>query len=222
MGVIRRGGSGDKMTILGRLFLLPRMFLHDCEKRPESAKGGSPGAGSDAERSVIGPLQRGQGGGVGVAIFLWTGGHVSALSSVSRVKGEEAMRRGAISMVLIAILGCHATDPNPRKEDPMTPRMKNPAMVIPEAMQAILALKVAVKKGGIPPKTLELVHLRVSQINGCHVCIDAGIRQAAKGGEAEERLCAVPKWRDVTCFTDPERAALRLAESVTRLSDKVD
>lgn len=49
----------------------------------------------------------------------------------------------------------------------MQPRMKNPAMVIPEAMQAIQALNAATGKGGVPAATLALVHLRASQINGC-------------------------------------------------------
>jgi alkylhydroperoxidase family enzyme len=45
--------------------------------------------------------------------------------------------------------------------------MKNPGMVIPDAMTAIRALNEAIKQGGVPPRTLDLVHLRASQINGC-------------------------------------------------------
>jgi alkylhydroperoxidase family enzyme len=62
----------------------------------------------------------------------------------------------------------------------MQPRMKNPAMIIPDAMQAILALDKSAKKGPVPSRTLELVHLRASQINGCSSCIDSGSRHAKK------------------------------------------
>ena len=100
----------------------------------------------------------------------------------------------------------------------MQPRMKNPAMVIPDAMQAILALDKSAKKGPVPPTTLELVHLRASQINGCSSCVDSGSRHAKKAGETDERLFAVAAWREAPYFTDAERAALALTEAVTRLS----
>jgi AhpD family alkylhydroperoxidase len=104
----------------------------------------------------------------------------------------------------------------------MEPRMKNPAMIIPEAMQALLSLQAAAAKGGVPAPTLELVHLRVSQINGCSLCVDGGVRHARKTGEKDERLFAVAAWREAPYFTDAERAALALAEAVTRLSDRPD
>ena len=104
----------------------------------------------------------------------------------------------------------------------MQSRMKNPAVVVPEAMQALLALKSATEKGSVPPQTLELVHLRASQINGCAFCVDWGTRAARKAGETEERLFAVAAWRDAPYFTDAERAALTLTEAVTRLSDRAD
>jgi len=102
----------------------------------------------------------------------------------------------------------------------MQARMKNPAMIIPEAMQALLALNAATEKGGVP--ALGLVHLRTSQINGCSVCVDMGWRMLKKAGETDERMFAVAAWRDAPYFTDAERAALALAESVTRLSDRAD
>jgi AhpD family alkylhydroperoxidase len=101
--------------------------------------------------------------------------------------------------------------------------MKNPAMVVPEAVPAIQGLwALAEKTGGVPPKTFGLIHLRASQINGCSVCIDGGVRLAKRGGESDERLFAVAAWRDAPYFTDAERAALALAEAVTRLSDRAD
>lgn len=104
----------------------------------------------------------------------------------------------------------------------MQERMKNPAIVIPEAMKAIQALHAAASNGGAPAKTLELVHLRASQINGCSACVDAGARQAKKSGEADERLFAVAAWRETPYFTAAERAALALTEALTRLSDRAD
>ena len=104
----------------------------------------------------------------------------------------------------------------------MPARMKNPAMILPEAMPAIQALLAATEKGGVPATTLGLVHLRTSQINGCHACVEAGTCYARQGGESDERLFAVAGWRKARCFTDAERAALGLAEAVTRLSDQTD
>ena len=104
----------------------------------------------------------------------------------------------------------------------MQARMDNPGMVVPGAMSAILALKSAADHGGVSPATLELVHLRASQINGCSSCVDAGTRHARKAGESDERLFAVAAWRDSPHFTAAERAALALAEAVTRLADRED
>lgn len=104
----------------------------------------------------------------------------------------------------------------------MQPRMKNPAMVIPDAGQAIGALLAAIRGAGLPEATGSLVHMRVSQINGCSACLDGGARTAQKAGEPAERLLAVAAWREAPYFTDAERAALALAEAVTRLSDRCD
>ena len=104
----------------------------------------------------------------------------------------------------------------------MQARMQNPAVVLPEALQPILAVVKAAQSGGVPKATLELVHLRVSQINGCSFCVDGGVRSARKSGESDERLFAVAAWREAPYFTDAERAALALAEAATRLADRSD
>ena len=101
-------------------------------------------------------------------------------------------------------------------------RLKHPAFLIPEAMQALQSLGGAVAKSGLPPRTAELLSLRASQINGCSVCIDGHPRIARKLGETDERLFAVSAWRDSPYFTAAERAALALAEAVTRLDDRPD
>ena len=78
----------------------------------------------------------------------------------------------------------------------MDARMKHPALVVPDAMQALLALGKAVQKCGVPAETLELVHLRASQINGCSVCVDMHARDLKKSGESDERIFAVAAWRE--------------------------
>jgi AhpD family alkylhydroperoxidase len=103
----------------------------------------------------------------------------------------------------------------------MQARMKNPAMVL-DAMQPIQALFKAVYAGGVDQTTLELVHLRASQINGCSACVDSGAKAARKAGETDERLAAVAAWREAPYFTDAERAVLALAEAATRLADRPD
>ena len=104
----------------------------------------------------------------------------------------------------------------------MQARMSNPAMIVPDAMQALQALGASVARGGVPPRTLELVHLRASQIIGCSICVDMHPRIARKAGETDERLFALAAWRDTPYFTDAERAVLALTEAVTRLSDRAD
>jgi AhpD family alkylhydroperoxidase len=104
----------------------------------------------------------------------------------------------------------------------MQARMRNPAVVLPDTMQAINALYKAVHSAGVPRQVLELVHLRASQINGCSPCVDAGARTARKTGVSEEKLFAVAAWRETPYFSDAERAALALAEAATRLSDRAD
>ncbi|HEY2368777.1 MAG TPA: carboxymuconolactone decarboxylase family protein [Polyangiaceae bacterium] len=90
--------------------------------------------------------------------------------------------------------------------------MKNPAVLIPDAMKALLALNASIE-GKLPKKTLELCHLRVSQMNGCAVCLD----MSKHSTETPERLITVSAWRDAPYFTDAERAALALAEAITDL-----
>jgi AhpD family alkylhydroperoxidase len=104
----------------------------------------------------------------------------------------------------------------------MTPRITNPALLLPEALEAALALSASTSKGDLPQGLIELVLLRASQINGCSVCVDMHTKGARRDGETDERLHAVAAWRDTASFNDAERAALALAESVTRLSDRPD
>jgi AhpD family alkylhydroperoxidase len=104
----------------------------------------------------------------------------------------------------------------------MQARMSNPAMTVPGALDALQALSAAGTQDGLPKSTIDLVHLRASQINGCSVCVDMHSRGAKKAGETDERLFAIGAWRDSPYFSDAERAALALTEAVTRLSDRAD
>jgi len=102
----------------------------------------------------------------------------------------------------------------------MEARLTNPAMLLPEAMKALLTL--AAEHGGLPPATVNLVNLRVSQINGCSVCLEGHARIMKKAGESDERIYTVGGWRDAPYFSDAERAALALTEAVTRVADRPD
>ena len=104
----------------------------------------------------------------------------------------------------------------------MQARMKNPALVLPEVLQALLGLGKLVAKTGLPNKTIELVNMRASQINGCSFCLDMHGRDAKKAGETDERLFTIAGWREAPFFTEAERAALALTEAVTRISDRED
>jgi AhpD family alkylhydroperoxidase len=100
--------------------------------------------------------------------------------------------------------------------------MNNPAMIVPDALRALHALGAASKKGGVPMRTLLLVHLRASQINGCSFCVDMHARELKAAGEPDERLFAVAAWHDSPHFSDAERAALALTEAATRIADRMD
>jgi AhpD family alkylhydroperoxidase len=104
----------------------------------------------------------------------------------------------------------------------MQARMQNPVLAVPAALQALQALNKAIHATGLDPKTIELVNLRASQINGCGVCAVQHPVIARRLGETDQRLFAVAAWRDAPWFTDAERAALALTEAATRLSDRAE
>ncbi|MFJ6572511.1 carboxymuconolactone decarboxylase family protein [Streptomyces sp. NPDC091292] len=86
-------------------------------------------------------------------------------------------------------------------------------------IRPFMAAGKALKESALPAATQELVALRVSQINGCAVCLDMHVKEAAAAGETPVRLNLVAAWREATVFTDAERAALELAEQGTRVAD---
>ncbi|MEU2725171.1 carboxymuconolactone decarboxylase family protein [Streptomyces smyrnaeus] len=101
----------------------------------------------------------------------------------------------------------------------MQPRMANVYKVARRGYAALSAMEEFLHDSPAPDDVLELVRLRVSQINGCSVCVDLHSHRAGDAGETNERLWSVAAWRDTPFFTERERAALALAEAVTRIAD---
>jgi len=93
------------------------------------------------------------------------------------------------------------------------------AKASPEGYKAFGQVYVTLLKGSLPKPLIDLVYLRVSQINGCAFCIDMHTRDLFKSGLAVDKLVLVPVWRDAgDLFSARERAALAWAESVTRVA----
>jgi AhpD family alkylhydroperoxidase len=104
----------------------------------------------------------------------------------------------------------------------MRARIKNPALILPGALDAFQELGASAAGSGIPATTLYLVHLRASQINGCSVCVDIHSRELEHVGESRERIHMVAAWREAPYFSEAERAALALTEAATRLADRAE
>jgi AhpD family alkylhydroperoxidase len=88
----------------------------------------------------------------------------------------------------------------------------------PRVYKAMLALDAAAGEGLEPPLK-ELVRIRASLLNGCVYCIDMHTTDARKGGESEQRIYALPAWREAPYYTDRERAAFTLTDAVTLISE---
>lgn len=92
--------------------------------------------------------------------------------------------------------------------------------VSPAGMKALGGVYAHVGQSGLAKSLVDLVYLRISQINGCAYCIDMHSRDLLKGGLAVEKLVLVPAWREApSLFSEQERAALAWAETVTRVAD---
>jgi AhpD family alkylhydroperoxidase len=87
------------------------------------------------------------------------------------------------------------------------------------AYKAMLAIETYLKESGLEPRLMELVKVRVSQINGCATCLHMHTQDARKAGETETRLYLLEAWRESLLYTPRERAALAWAESLTWISD---
>ena len=102
----------------------------------------------------------------------------------------------------------------------MQARMKNPVVVLPEALKSLLMINDIASPDNLPAATKKFVHLRASQINNCSVCVDMHAKELKKLGESDERVISVAAWHDTPYYNDAERAALALTEAATRLSDR--
>ena len=100
----------------------------------------------------------------------------------------------------------------------MEPRIDQ-RKVSPGAMNAMLGLEKYLRTCGLPQNLLDLVKLRVSQINGCAYCIDMHSKDLRAGGESEQRLYLLDAWREAPFYSERERAALAWAEAVTRVTE---
>ena len=89
--------------------------------------------------------------------------------------------------------------------------------VAPAGLKALYGLENYLRTSALEPALLELVKLRASLINGCAYCVEVHTKDARAKGESEERLFAVPVWRETPYFTDRERIALAWTESVTEI-----
>ncbi|WP_055491286.1 carboxymuconolactone decarboxylase family protein [Streptomyces sp. TP-A0356] len=97
--------------------------------------------------------------------------------------------------------------------DKQSPKAYHTLVQTSEAVRAVAA------DAGLDRAVVELVNLRVSQLNGCAYCLDVHTRAALRAGETTQRLGVLAAWRDTEVFTPLERAALALAEAVTHPSD---
>lgn len=89
-------------------------------------------------------------------------------------------------------------------------------------VSAAFAAKQAAAAAGLDRRLIELVNVRVSQLNGCARCLDVHTRAAREAGETEQRLGVLAAWRDAALYTERERAALTLAEAVTTLPPQAE
>lgn len=89
--------------------------------------------------------------------------------------------------------------------------------VAPEVFKALLAVETTVRASGLDPIILELIKLRVSQINGCAFCADMHFKDAKQIGETDQRLNLLVVWEETDVFTPKERAVLHWVEKLTRL-----
>lgn len=95
----------------------------------------------------------------------------------------------------------------------------NFAKASPAAIAAFRGVETYVRGCGLDPALLELVRTRASQINGCAFCLDMHTKDARAAGESEQRLYALPAWREAPFYSERERAALAWTEAVTLLAE---
>lgn len=108
----------------------------------------------------------------------------------------------------------------------MTDTRLQPGSILPNVQKHLVALDSAAERAavdaGIAKPFLDLLRLRVSQLNGCSYCVDSHSRDAREGGESERRVLLIGAWQHSDLYTEAEQAALALAEALTVLPDVRD
>ncbi|MCX7631231.1 MAG: carboxymuconolactone decarboxylase family protein [Geminicoccaceae bacterium] len=89
----------------------------------------------------------------------------------------------------------------------------------PELFEQLMTMTRRLRAGALDRRLLELVYVRCSQLNGCAYCLDNHAEAARAAGERQQRLDVLAAWRDAPFFDERERAALALAEALTRVAD---
>lgn len=103
-----------------------------------------------------------------------------------------------------------------------TARVANFYQSAPANLQAMIALSMSVKKSSLGIRLVELINLRISQLNGCGVCVDMHWRDLVKQGIEPRVLNAIAGWREAppSFFSERERAALKWAEAVNAIPQR--
>ena len=94
-----------------------------------------------------------------------------------------------------------------------------PSKVAPEGYAALRGVETYIRRCGLPPRLIELVKMRASQINGCAYCLDMHSRALRKDGESEQRIYLLSAWRESPLYSPRERAALAWTDAVTRIAE---
>jgi AhpD family alkylhydroperoxidase len=87
----------------------------------------------------------------------------------------------------------------------------------PEGYQGLLHLEAIIRRSGLEPSLYELIKIRASQLNGCAFCLDMHTKDARAKGETEQRIYALPAWREAPFYSERERAALAWTEAITNI-----
>jgi AhpD family alkylhydroperoxidase len=96
----------------------------------------------------------------------------------------------------------------------------NFAQTVPDAYRTVSAVEAYLRDCGLEKSLMNLVKMRASQINGCAFCLNMHSQEARRSGETEQRLYVLNAWREAPFYTERERAALALAEHLTRLPNE--
>lgn len=94
----------------------------------------------------------------------------------------------------------------------------NPYLIAPGAMLPLQELNIYIKQCGLPSNLIDLIKIRVSQLNGCAYCLELHTKEARKQGESEQRIYLLSAWREASFYTEHEQAALEWAEALTFIS----